>query len=499
MSSNKGIFKVEKIQLNDFADGKIEKVNSINYGKNDGMRTSECNGGYQSSGCKTKDGKLIFPTTKGIVVIDPENIKINKNPPPVIIEKVLLNGNPADLISVVEVKPEINRIEVYYTALSYVNPERVKFKYRLQGFEEKWISVNVPRDRVATYTNLSAGAYTFQIMACNNDGIWNEKPASIGFLVIPPFWKSWWFTLFALLVFAIFSYMIINFFKKYITFSTFWKKQKYVGQFRLLERIGVGGMGTIYKAHNLMDKSETVAVKVLKEELFPDESHRKRFIQEAAIIDQLNHPNIIKIIERGQYRQKLFIAMELLEGVTLEKKIEQEGMLDLKEALVIMIQVTDALVKIHSKNIVHRDLKPANVMLIEKSGNQNFVKLLDFGLAKTQFQSRVTETGMVVGTINYMAPEQLDSGEFSAASDIYSLGVIFFEMVTGKKPFFQESPTELMKQILNQPAPDPNQYRTDLPVELNDLIKKMLKKEGKQRPEITDAVTLLRHLFIAYT
>ena len=120
-----------------------------------------------------------------------------------------------------------------------------------------------------------------------------------------------------MILFAIVSYFIIGFFKRYVTFSTFWKKQKYVGQFKLMEKIGGGGMGTIYKAHNLMDKSETVAVKVLKEELFPNENHRKRFIQEAAIIDQLTHPNIINIIERGQYKQRLFIAMELLEGDTL--------------------------------------------------------------------------------------------------------------------------------------------------------------------------------------
>ena len=159
-----------------------------------------------------------------------------------------------------------------------------------------------------------------------------------------------------------------------------------------------------------------------------------------------------------------------------------------------MIQITDALVKIHSKNIVHRDLKPANIMLIEKGGNPNFVKLLDFGLAKMEYQSRITETGMVVGTLSYMAPEQISNSEFSAASDIFSLGTIFYEMVTGKKPFPGEVPTELMKKILETDPVPPSNLQVHLPVELNNLIMKMLQKNKELRPHVEVVLSLLRKL-----
>jgi serine/threonine-protein kinase len=262
----------------------------------------------------------------------------------------------------------------------------------------------------------------------------------------------------------------------------------------LLDKLGAGGMGTIYKAQNLMDKTKTVAVKVLREELFEDENNRKRFKQEAAIVDQLDHPNIVKVYERGQSRQTMFIAMELLEGKTLSKKIEEEGKIDISEGLHIMIQITDAMVKIHSKGIVHRDMKPENIMLIRKDNDPNFVKALDFGLARMQHQTRLTETGMVIGTINYIAPEQITGSESSGAADIYSMGVVFYEMLTGEKPFIGETTIDVMKQIIDKTPIEPIKFRHDIPTELNDMILQMMKKETKLRQNIKEVLETLRHI-----
>ena len=284
--------------------------------------------------------------------------------------------------------------------------------------------------------------------------------------------------------FIMVSIILALLFKKYVYLFSFWKKQKYVGRFRLMEEIGSGGMGSIYKAHSIRDKTEIVAIKVLKQELFKDENNRKRFKQEAAIIDKLEHPNIIKIIERGEYKERLFIAMELLEGKTLNVKIDEEGQIELNDCLHIMIQISDALMLIHHKEIIHRDLKPSNIMLIERDGDPNFVKLLDFGLAKMKFQTRLTKTGILAGTINYMSPEQLAKSEYSSASDIYSLGVTFYEMVTGKIAFPGETATDIMKQILDKTPVEPHRFRPGIPVELNDLIMKMIEKRKKSRPAI---------------
>jgi tetratricopeptide (TPR) repeat protein len=270
--------------------------------------------------------------------------------------------------------------------------------------------------------------------------------------------------------------------KKYRYLFVFWKKQKYVGQFRLMEKLASGAMGSIYKAHNLMDKSDIAAVKILRDELFTDENSKKRFKREAAIIDKLRHPNIIRIFEVGASKEKLFLAMEFLEGRTLEDKIKEEGQLRLRESLHIMVQISDAITYIHSKNIIHRDLKPANIMLIEKNGHPNFVKLLDFGLAKMELETRLTQSGNFLGTIQYLAPEQVLDAYSVPANDIFSMGVIFYHMLCGKRPFTGETAVDIIRQIIIKEPPKVSKCSPDIPGELDKLVMKMLDKEPGQRP-----------------
>jgi tRNA A-37 threonylcarbamoyl transferase component Bud32 len=287
--------------------------------------------------------------------------------------------------------------------------------------------------------------------------------------------------------------------KKYLYLFSFWKKQKYAGRFRLVEEIGSGGMGTVYKAHTIRNKSETAAVKVLKQDLFKDESYRKRFKQEATIIDKLEHPNIVKIIERGESEDKLYIAMELLQGKTLSVKIDEEGKMELNTCFHIMEQIADALVLIHGKDIVHRDLKPSNIMLIERDGDPNYVKLLDFGLAKMKFQTSLTSSGILVGTLNFVAPEQLTDSQYSPAGDVYSLGVTFYEMVTGKIVFPGDTATDIMKQVLDKSPVEPNRFRPDIPPLLNDLIMKMMSKKKDLRPPVQDVLETVKRIKADWT
>jgi serine/threonine-protein kinase len=288
--------------------------------------------------------------------------------------------------------------------------------------------------------------------------------------------------------------ILILLFKKYLYLFSFWKKQKYIGHYRIIETIGSGGMGTIYHAHSLRDKTQSAAIKVLKDELTKDENNRQRFKHEGTIIDKLDHPNIIKIYERGEYKEKLYLAMEFLQGKTLAQKMEEEGKIDLKECLYIMVQITDALVLIHSKNIVHRDLKPSNIMLIEKDGDPNFVKLLDFGLAKMKFQTRLTSTGILIGTINYVAPEQITDSLYSSASDIYALGIIFYQMITGNQAFSGDTITNIVEKILDTKPLELNRIRSEIPGELNHLITQMLSKKPGQRPLAEKVLTSLKKI-----
>jgi signal transduction histidine kinase/ligand-binding sensor domain-containing protein len=205
MSGNRGIYRASRKELNDFADGRLPAVTSISYGVEDGMKSNETNGGAQPAGWKTPDGRLWFPTIKGVVAIDPDNL--NPLPPLVYIEQVLIGQTPVNVQQPVEVRPGKGDLEIHYTGLSFVAPEKVRFKYKLEGYDRDWVEAR--ERRVAYYTNISPGSYTFRVMASNNDGVWSMQDATVRIVVIPPFWRTWWFVSLALLSFitiGVFAY-----------------------------------------------------------------------------------------------------------------------------------------------------------------------------------------------------------------------------------------------------------------------------------------------------
>ncbi|MCP5107013.1 MAG: tetratricopeptide repeat protein, partial [bacterium] len=271
-------------------------------------------------------------------------------------------------------------------------------------------------------------------------------------------------------------------FKRYLSLFAFWKKKSHIGHYRILEEIGSGGMGIVYKASPVMEKEKTVALKVIREEYSKDAVHRKRFMNEALLVDQLDHPHIVKVYERGETGNRLFIAMEMLQGESLDDIIAKGELIPLGHCIEIMAQLVDAVEKIHSKGIVHRDLKPGNIMLMEQVENKPFAKLLDFGLARAQSLTRLTETGEILGTINYLPPERISHQDFSAAGDIYSLGVVFYEMLTGEKPFLGSTPIDVIKLILEQEPIAPVKYRLEIPAALNGLVLEMMNKSPERRP-----------------
>lgn len=294
--------------------------------------------------------------------------------------------------------------------------------------------------------------------------------------------------------FTLVSIILILLFKKYLYLFAFWKRQKYIGQYRVIDTIGTGGMGTVYLAHTLRNKKRLSALKVLKEELVEDESCRQRFKQEGTIIDRVGHPNIVKIFERGDYKGKLYIAMEYLQGRTLAQKIKEEGEIELRDCLFIMKQVAGALAFIHKKSIVHRDLKPANIMLIEKDGKANVVKLLDFGVALMEAQTRLTQSGILVGTINYIAPEQITKNLYIPAGDIYAMGMIFYEMLVGRSAFPRDTLTAVVEKILAETPEPPIKLCPEIPEELNLLIMQLIAREPAQRPSAEDVLSHLKKL-----
>ena len=204
-SSHGGIFYVKKNELDDCADGLTNSVQAIVYDKSDGLPTLECSGGFQPAGCMTSDGRMWFPTIKGLAEVDTKARDLNSLVPPVVIEDLAVNEQSIVKGSldgaVIRIPPGRNRLEFRYTALSLAAPEKVKFKYRLEGLESQWIAAGTKR--AADFSYVPPGRYAFHVIACNNDGIWNEKGQALAIIVLPYFWQTWWFRLLAALCLAV--------------------------------------------------------------------------------------------------------------------------------------------------------------------------------------------------------------------------------------------------------------------------------------------------------
>jgi ligand-binding sensor domain-containing protein/predicted Ser/Thr protein kinase len=443
--------------------------------------------------CKGRSGHLVFGGIRGLNIFQPEKVTGNSFPPPVAItafkkfNRVVKTGKPLGEADELILSYKDYSFSFEFSALDFHVPEKNVYAYMMEGFDKNWIITDYKK-REANYSNLTPGEYTFRVKGSNNSGLWNEEGASIKIIIVPPFWRTWWFRLISLLLFSFISYLIIHFTRKYFTLITFWKRKQFIGHYKISHTLGAGGMGTVYKAKDIAGDSAFVALKVIREELAQDNILRKRLLREAAIIDQLEHPNVVKIIERGEHGNRLFIAMEFLEGKLLSDYIKSELRLPVDESVEIMLQLMGALAWIHEKGILHRDLKPENVMLVQQEGTKHFVKLLDFGLAKTESLARLTQSGILIGTINYLSPEYVKGRDFSKASDIYALGVIFYEMITGEQPFKGETTLEIMKKIIGKAPKEPREYCRELSPPLNQLIMDLMAKKPDERPGLKDAI-----------
>ncbi|HJQ70779.1 MAG TPA: two-component regulator propeller domain-containing protein [Blastocatellia bacterium] len=199
ISCNRGIYRVSRQELNDFADGRVSRINSVAYGKQDGMLNIECNGGRLPAGIIARDGKFWFPTQEGVAVVDTEAVYINQQAPPVLIESVMLERDPVAFRGGVTIEPGQRGLEISYTGLSYIKSEQIKFKYKLEGLDADWVDAGTRRAVYFPY--LPPGSYTFRVIAANSDGVWNDEGASMTVTVRAPFWQQLWFRLLSASVF----------------------------------------------------------------------------------------------------------------------------------------------------------------------------------------------------------------------------------------------------------------------------------------------------------
>src|SRR5438034_1560464 len=275
-----------------------------------------------------------------------------------------------------------------------------------------------------------------------------------------------------------------------------------IGHYKISKRIGTGGMGEVYLATDIA-AGRKAALKLLPERFTSDAERLKRFQQEARALVGLNHPNILTVYEIGEDHATHYIAGELIEGETLRQRL-MRGRIEVGEAVDVAIQVASALAAAHEAGIVHRDIKPENIMLRP----DGYVKVLDFGIAKLAEQELPitlprdealflveTNLGSVLGTVRYMSPEQACGAPVDKRTDIWSLGVVLYEMVTGHAPFIGDTPREVMSSILEKEPPPLTSYIRQTPAELQQIISKTLRKDRRERYQsASEMLQALKHL-----
>ncbi|MCF6410518.1 Stk1 family PASTA domain-containing Ser/Thr kinase [Pseudalkalibacillus salsuginis] len=254
-------------------------------------------------------------------------------------------------------------------------------------------------------------------------------------------------------------------------------------RYKILEIIGDGGMAVVYKAEDLI-LDRIVAVKVLRSEYSTDEDFIRRFRREAESATSLNHPNVVNIVDVGEEEQIYFIVMEYVKGKTLKQIIRENGPLSPERAVEIMKQISSAIAHAHEHHIVHRDIKPHNI-LIDENGN---AKVTDFGIALAATSATITHTHSVLGSVHYFSPEQARGGIANNKSDIYSLGVVFYEMVTGRLPFSGESAVSVALKHLQEKFPEPKLINPDIPQSIENIILKAMAKNPNERFENVQAL-----------
>ncbi|MDD9970341.1 MAG: protein kinase [Myxococcales bacterium] len=251
------------------------------------------------------------------------------------------------------------------------------------------------------------------------------------------------------------------------------------GRYRIEECLGRGGMGAVYRGlHQVIDRP--VAIKFLHARFAKDGTQRRRFLGEARAANQINHENIIDVTDYGETEDgHVYLVMEYLRGRCLSDEIGGRRLAPMR-ALRIARQVALGLARAHELDVIHRDVKPDNVFLLRRPKNPDFVKLLDFGIAHFERELRITDQGSVVGTPEYMSPEQLRSGALGPATDLYALGCVLFEMLTGAPPFYGTPSTVMIKQV-TKAAPSPSELCSEVPKALDAVVLQLLQKSPEKR------------------
>ncbi len=465
MSTNHGIAKFD-----------LETKTFRNYDVADGLQSNEFN---RSAFYTSRNGMLYFGGINGFNAFYPDSIQDNPFVPPVVITGFRKFNEPVIFSTAFSFVKEIvleykeNFFSFEFAALAFTDPLKNSYAYKLEGFDKDWVYCE--SRRFASYTNVNPGSYTFIVKASNNDGKWNEQGTSILVTITPPWWKTWW--AYALYIIILGSgslgirWLVKNW--KIIIAS---RKAQYISHYKLHEMLGEGGMGKVYRAVDTNTK-HIIALKILNPALLNDEENRKRLLNEGRLLSSFAHPNIVKVFEVSESEEGAFIAMEYLSGGTLKDLLAQSSEMPLSKIKSIIFQICDGVSEIHNRGIIHRDIKSANIMFDENG----IVRIMDFGLSKSPLVTTMTTLGTVIGTLGYVAPEQVTGLTVDQRVDIFSFGVLLYELLTKRLPFTGENEIAVIHSIFNtKPAP-PSSINANIPKELDAIVLRCLAKNAAER------------------
>ncbi len=483
-STNRGLARLDK------RNGTIRV-----FDKDDGLQSDEFNSG---AAIKLGDGRLLFGGINGLNVIKPNVLMGDYSQKPVLLTSgTYATGSKSFQLDEfklnnLEMKSkDAVGVEIDFAVPDLYRPDRYTFFWQLQGLHTDWISLgNLSKIEI---TSLNPGDYELRLRSCY-ESICVDDSFVLPIKVIPAFWQSTWFRT----LMVIFAAIILNFIyfggRKIITALIHWKRSMFVGPYRIIDEIGKGGMATVYRAVDLTSKSHNVvAVKVL-DQFTPDETRKKRFLQESTICESLDHPNVIRIFTKGEHAGKVYFAMEYVEGKTLRAVIKQ-GSVNPLAALLIGMVILRILKYLHNRGIFHRDLKPENIMLTRTKGlwsscaNEGelgaigrSIRLLDFGLAKVVGFESITRSGVLAGTISYLPPECISgTSNIDSSVDYYALGIILYELVTGVNPYEGSDYMSVVYAIVKQKPKSPRQLDPLIPDEISSFIMQLINKNKQTR------------------
>lgn len=377
--------------------------------------------------------------------------------------------------------------------LPYRNLSQTGFRYSYDLNDRGWTPFDTQNE--ITLQDLENGVHTLRV---RTRGPYLKSDATVAtyrFDVDPPLSLTFWLFLLAFVVAAVPS--VVQFIR--------WRKGHYIGPYKIIEKIGSGGMGIVYKARSLTS-NKIIALKVIHQELIKDVKAVERFKREGEIVSALKHPNIVGIFERGHHNGRYYISMEYINGFTVRDLLGVHGTVLPQYAVQVALAVCRALREIHHNNIIHRDLKSENIIITSKrsrlssntrslsdllSGSGPLidnVKVMDFGLARSMSAQTLTKVGTIAGTIAYMSPQQALGRKIDERADIYSLGIVLYEMLTGQIPFRGEHDIAVIHAIVNQQPKRPSEVAENIPAGLEKIVLKAIAKKEEDRFQSIDAM-----------